>query len=614
MHVDAKKPRMTPPSAGWLVLIGLLCVGSAQAQIVIGDNLQLKMNGSLGAGYSATFGDSGSAHSQNIVGSGAITGSYHNPGFISFAVRPFWDRAKSNNDSGAINRDSGLDSSVSLFGGSNMPLSFSYGKAFGSTNEFGGLAGVGGLETHGTGQSMAVTWSESLPNLPPVYASYSISSAAFSALGTNGDSHNSGRNFNFGSNYKLFGFHLAGTFSHGSANYTYSDLLGFASTGNSASTSYGVSAQHPLPLRGGLNVSLSHSTYGNSGNGGAGGSTSSLSAGSSFMPWSRLSISAQSQYTTNLSAAIRQELLPGSSVAILNSDSASHSLTLSGGASVNIGHGWGANTSVGRVSSSYLGYSSVSTQFSGLVNYQYSHNFFGMLRFGGGLVDMAGKQGNSGVALVGNLGMDRRVGRWNTSADFSYSQDVQTLYGIATTSNYNYGASIRRKFNDTTYWSGSFRAAHSGLTHSAGSSSASESISNSFSWRRYSVSGSYSQSQGTSVITALGVLTPVVGAGLFTNDFMLFNGRSLSVSGATRLFRRINVSGSYAKSHSNIDAQSVSTFTESQIYNAHADYRLRKMTLSGGYSRVSQQATAIKNGPFMLNSFYVSFSRWFNVF
>jgi len=613
MRTCAKKRVIAPRGVVWLMLLGTFCAGSAKAQLAIGDNLKMRLNGTVGAGYSAGFGDSGSNHNQNLLGNGTLSGYYYNPGFLSFTARPYWDRNKNNNESGAVNRDSGIDTSMTLFSGSSFPVSVSYGKGISNNSQFG-LGGVGGgLETHGSGQSFSVTVNEVLPDKPPVYATYSVGTSDYSALGSTGDNHTSTKNFNIGTNYNLLGFSLAGNFNHGSSNYEYSSLLGFASAGNSSTNSYSVSAQHPLPLRGGLGITWARSSYENSSNGGNNGSTSSTGATSSFMPWNRLSISGQAQYTTNVSAALSQEFLPGS-IGILNSDSGSHSLSLSTGAGLHIGHGWSATGNATRNSTSYLGHEYVSTQYSGMMNYQFTHNLLGFLHFGFGLVDMAGKQGNSGTSLVGNVGMDRKVGRWNTSADFSYSQEIQTLYGVSTTSSYNYGGSIRRKFNDTTYWSATFRAAHSGISQQEGNKSGSESVSSSFAWRRYSVSGSYSQSNGTTIFSSAGVLTPVVGAGLLTNDFMLFNGHSFTMSGATRLFRRINVSGAYSRSRSTIEAAPRNTFTESHIYNAHFDYRLRKMTLTGGYSRVNQSATSIKNGPFMLNSFYLSFSRWFNVF
>ena len=611
MQVEARMRIMR--GMGWFGLAVLLCTPQARAQLAVGNSLKMNLSGSLGYGYSASYGDASSGHGQNLIGSGTLTGSYYNPGFISFTARPYWDRNQNNGGSGSIAHDNGIDTSMNFFGGSSFPGGISYGKSFSNGSQFG-VPGVGGIETHGSGQSFGANWSELLPGLPPVYVSFSSSDGSFSALGSDGKNHSSSRNFSTGTSYSILGFNLSANLNHGNSSFDYSDVLGWTSSGTSSSTSYSLAGQHRLPFRGGMGVSFGHSSYGSKTPVETSGSTNTFNANTSFAPWSRFSFSGQGQYTTNLMAAIGQELLPVGGILQLPSNGGSHSLGLGGGASFSIGHGWTTNATVNRTSVSFGGFDNVSTQFSGVVSYQVARSLFGLLHFSAGIVDLANKQGNAGAGMVGNVGMDHRFGRWDTSADFSYSQDVRTLYGIAVTSNYSYGGSLRRKLNSNTYWSGAGRSSHSGLSPQVGSSSAAQSMSTSLMWGRYMMSGGYSQSQGQSVLSSSGVLTPMAGASLITNDFLLFNGRSLSASGSTRLFRRINLAGAYSRSRSELVAPLGNTFAATQTYNVHVDYRLRKMSLIGGFSRIQQNASVVKSGPFMLNSFYLSFSRWFNVF
>jgi hypothetical protein len=72
-------------------------------------------------------------------------------------------------------------------------------------------------------------------------------------------------------------------------------------------------------------------------------------------------------------------------------------------------------------------------QYGGTVSYNYSKPLFGMLYFSFGMVDNAQETGNSGLAFTANVGIQKRFGRWETSADFSYAQNVQTLINIYTT-------------------------------------------------------------------------------------------------------------------------------------------------------------------------------------
>src|SRR6266702_1845952 len=613
MRAEAKSRMNTLRRVSWFSLVAMMCTIQAPAQLTIGDNLKMKLNGSLGYGYSATFGDSNGGHGQNLVGNGTLSGSYYNPGFISFAGRPYWDRNQSNATSGMVTHDNGIDSSMSFFSGSPFPGAISFGKSFGNTSEFG-LAGSAGIETHSSGQNFGVNWSELLQGLPPVYVTYSTSSGDFNALGSEGNNRSWSKDFATGTTYTYGGFNVQGTFNEGSSGYDYVDLLGASSNGSTDTTSYSFGAQHSLPLRGGMGINYSHSRYASHSASGTDGTTQNVSATTSFMPWTRFSFSGQAQYTTNLLAAISQQSLPQGGILLLTDHSDSHSLTYGGSASFNIGHGWTTNANVNRNMVSFSGHDYESTQFGASVGYHFTHRLFGLFHFNVGLIDRANKEGNTGAALVGSIGMDRPFGRWDTSADFSYSQDVQTLYGMATTSNYSYGGSLRRKINHETYWAGTVRMAHSGLSQQAGSSSASESMTSSLIWKRYNFSGGYSQSQGTSVLSAAGVLTPVSGAGLITNDFLYFNGHSISASVSTRLFRRVNVGGTYTRSHSDLQSPTKNSYAESQTYNSHFDWRLRKMTLTGGFARVQQQASVVKSGPYVVNSVYLSFSRWFNVF
>ena len=42
--------------------------------------------------------------------------------------------------------------------------------------------------------------------------------------------------------------------------------------------------------------------------------------------------------------------------------------------------------------------------------------------------------------------------------------------------------------------------------------------------------------------------------------------------------------------------------------------RMRRLHILGGFDRAVQEASAVPGGPRAVNSYYVSLSRWFNVF
>ncbi len=101
---------------------------------------------------------------------------------------------------------------------------------------------------------------------------------------------------------------------------------------------------------------------------------------------------------------------------------------------------------------------------------------------------------------------------------------------------------------------------------------------------------------------------------MLTRDFLLFDARSLSVNAATNLFRRMSVGGGYAQFTSSTTRAGVGTLNSGERYNVRMEYRLRRFTLTGGFNRSTQEVSSVAGGPRVVNAYYVSFSRWFNVF
>ena len=80
-----------------------------------------------------------------------------------------------------------------------------------------------------------------------------------------------------------------------------------------------------------------------------------------------------------------------------------------------------------------------------------------------------------------------------------------------------------------------------------------------------------------------------------------------------RPFRRGLFSVSYNKAHSATTALARNSGFDSMIFNARFTYRLRKMNLEANFTRFEQN---ISTGtlPAVINSYYIRFSRWFNIF
>jgi hypothetical protein len=191
-------------------------------------------------------------------------------------------------------------------------------------------------------------------------------------------------------------------------------------------------------------------------------------------------------------------------------------------------------------------------------------------------------------------------------------QQVQTLFDVYTTSTYRYGANAKRRFRGLQ-WVGSFNASHSGLTQFEGYRSRSETFSTNLSFRRYSISGQYSQSAGTSILTSTGLieLPPGLPPPLLHLP-VLYDATSYGGGASFRPFRRATISANYNEARSSTAGPSIASGFQSTIFNTRFQYRLRKLDIDANYTKFEQSITTGAL-PAVINSYYIRFSRWFNL-
>jgi hypothetical protein len=173
---------------------------------------------------------------------------------------------------------------------------------------------------------------------------------------------------------------------------------------------------------------------------------------------------------------------------------------------------------------------------------------------------------------------------------------------------------LRRKFDSSTHWSASFRELRSGLTAREGNNNVSDSFNTNFSWGKYSVSGYYSKAKGEALLGANGTLTPTPLGSVISSDFITYNARSLSISTSAVLFRRLVMSGGYTKVSSSTVRRASDRFNNGHRFTARLAFRIRQIEILAGFNRAVQESSAAPVGQRAVNSYYVSLSRWFNVF
>ena len=296
----------------WFIGAVLLMASAALAQVQVGENTTLHMDGTFGFGYSGGFGETGtSSHGLNMVGNGNITGDYYNKNFISFSVQPYFNRSQSNGTSQSVFNEKGANTTFNFFGGSRFPGSVTFAKSFNSLGQTA-YAGVSGLTSSGSQQSFGINWGVLLPDLPTLQITYSANNTTSTLLGDSSNLSNHWKNLNLYSTYQWWGFQLNGFFNHQNSNMDFPNSLGLSNSGNGSSNSYGLNAAHKIPLSGTFGVSYSHTANSSETSSGTNQTDSNnVNVSTTIAPVSKLTVSSTAMYTGNLLGSYLQNFGPG---------------------------------------------------------------------------------------------------------------------------------------------------------------------------------------------------------------------------------------------------------------------------------------------------------------
>ena len=592
----------------------------AQAQLGVGENTKLTAGGLASFGYAGDYGDAmPSSHGLNFGLDGKLSGYYYNPNFISFSATPYYNQSRSDSSSQSITGASGIDGTVNFFTGSNFPGSVTYRYDRDSTGTFG-LAGQPNFTTYGTGQGFGINWSALLPDWPTLSVGYSQGSGHSTLFGTDQETDSSTRRFDVHSTYQISGFRLNAYFDHTTLDSKYPEFLaGEEAVQDTSGHDLGFGAQHNLPMHGSFyaNYNRSSATSDYLLNGGQNGTTSNASsytdsnetANATFHPTQKLTWNVTQAYTDNLTGSLAQSLGSGGAPLLgLNLGSGSYSSTLGSGVNYQFTNFLSASAQATYYNQHYFGQSYTGEYVSGTVNY--GKRLLDTFTFSATVIDSSNGQGNNALGFIGSVNFFRRIGGWQTSGNFSYAQNVQTLLVTYTTSYYNYSANLHRRFRGGMQWTAAFNGAHSGLSNDQGTSSHSESYSTSLSLRRLQVNGLYTQSSGIQLLGAGGLISPPPTPGL--TDFILFSGSSYGGGIMVTPLKRLSISGAFSRSISNTIASTTSN-NNTEIFNAQMQYHLRRIGLQAGYTRFTQGISAI-GAPVNTTSYFVGMSRWFDFF
>jgi hypothetical protein len=609
-------------NAGWMLAGLLLLARPASAQVQIGDAWKFNLDGNLGYNYNGAIDNGASSHGMGLYGNANLRGSFYNPNFLNFSVSPYADHNHSNSLYGSLGNSEGVNANLNLFSGSHFPGSVYFGRGSNSSSEFGLPSSTVGLAEHGTNQNFGVDWSAILPGLPTLTASYAIGNGTSEVYGTQDQSQQNTKTFNLLSTYNIAGYRLSGSIMHRNVNTQLAEFVDGSTLpvhSDGASTDYQINASHKLPLSGGFGISFGHNNYDydyfDSYRSTSSGSGNSFGAGANFRPVTKLTVSTNFNYTDSLLGSIPQPMQNG--VVQVVSLGTFRSMLMGANAYYQVLPSLSVNGEVNHTVQTFLGQTYSSTQYGGGANYSTTQRFLGSFTFAFSAFDYATQLGNQGMGFSGNLNFTRRVRNWDVDANFGYAQGVQTLIVIYTSSSYNWVSNVRRRLANQTYFSAGYGGSHSGITQASGFSNSSERASGALTWRKYNLNGFYSKADGTAVLTATGLtavptnLPPTVFA---PGSLMTYNSKAVGANLGGVIRSRLTFSLAYADSNGTTIDPLSDIRVSTQLYNAVMQFRMRKIYMDGGFTRLRQGVGTVGTAPVNVTSFYVGFTRWFNFF
>jgi len=172
----------------------------------------------------------------------------------------------------------------------------------------------------------------------------------------------------------------------------------------------------------------------------------------------------------------------------------------------------------------------------------------------------------------------------------------------------NYGGSIKRELPHDMRWVAVANLVRSVFEQQAGSASHGESFTTMLIWSRASVSGIYTKSDGTSILTATGLVTSPVPASVLTpGNSIFYNGTSYGANLSVFPVKHMAISTAWSKSLSDTTSPSLLTNSGNTNYYGLATYEYRKLLFQAGVTRFNQSISTSGTPPTMLTSTHSGF-------
>jgi hypothetical protein len=603
----------------WFVQAWLLLLAwPVAAQVRLGE-LSTSLSGTIAPGYSADYGNmTGSDHSWALGGAATLSGSFHDPNFLSFNVGLYLNQSRANSNFQSISNASGVNVTSTVFGGSRFPGAISYSKDYNSEGNYA-VPGLANYVTHGNSDTFGINWSENIPDAPSFSAGFQMGSSQYSVYGMNDQGKNAFHSLNLHSAYSLAGFNMGAYFSSGGGHSLIPLVVAGQQTTetHSDNSGYGFNVTHLLPLKGsvsaGINRSSWNSDYLGSSSSGTIDTINSLAA---VHPTGKLSLSASANYSDNLSGQLIQSVVAaGGVVPEFNTNETSNSLDLMGVASYTPVSNLQTSAYIERRTQNFLGETYGVRSLGGSATYAHTlfdGNFNTALNV---TENTADKTGENTLGFSTTENYSSQILGWKVSGSFGYAQNLQTLLVTYMNSFYNYSGNARRRWGKFSVSAGA-GAARTALTQQAGTANSSVSYNASMGYGMWlTADGSYSKANGQALATGAGLVPVPVPSPILPSDLVsLFGGDSYSFGLSSTPVKRLILAAAYSKSTSNTSSGTIASANQNDQFNVLIQYQFRKLNFNSGYARLEQGFSGSGMPPEVISSFYIGVSRWFNFF
>jgi hypothetical protein len=604
---------------GIMMAGALLLALQAPAQVQIGDDVSLNLNGTVSTGYSGAYTDQGSAgHGITFGGNANLTGSYYSPSFLSFSVAPFYNQSRNNSSFQSITDSTGVTASAGIFSGSHFPGYVNYSKVYNGEGNYG-IPGVASYKTNGDTQTFGVGWAANLPDLPSLSVGYQQGSSDYSVYGASSDNFSNYHSIFANTSYMVGGFHLNGGFHYTSVDSKFPQIVVDlpSQESNSQTTTYSANMNRALPMNGSTWASFTRSNYAFQVAGASDALTSDVvTGGIALRPTDKLGVQFNADYDDNLAGILYQPIFTaGGTVQTAIPGETTRAWGMFGQVQYKLLTGLYVAGNVSHRQQFYAGTNFNSTSYGGSASYA-RHLIGGQLSATLNVTESnLGQSGESMLGLLSSVTYLRRIGTWDVSGSFNYSQNVQTFLIAYTTSGYSYSATVSHKFRKV-YWNAAASGSKSLLTNVQGSNSYSQGYSTGITCRWIGVSAGYSKSSGYGLYTPNGItpLPPGTPPPIIPTYTVFYGGTTYAIGAGSTPIRGLTINGNYARSTSNTLNATLTSNNITTQGNIFIQYLFRKVYFTAGYSRLLQGFSETGLPPSMVASYYAGVSRWFNFF